>query len=177
LDLSLNDTSVSMYSQPLIKVFQFNGGYCHILRNHIAFLKLESLPEDAVLPTRPDPVPRIYLFTCFFGLVILGFGIYGYFKDFILESCFIATCGAAIFLYSYRKMILSRIPVIERDRIVDVRFRHGVPGQTASRFIIFFKDDKNRLQERVVVLTNRPDYGDETAREAIAIMNRHFEVK
>jgi hypothetical protein len=166
-----------MYSQPLIKVFKFKEGYCHILRNHIAFLKLESVPEDIILPTRPDPVPRIYFAAGFFGLVLLGLGIYGYFKDFIFESSFIVTCGTALFLYSYRKMILSRIPVIERDRIVDVRFRHGVPGQTASRFIIFFKDDKNRLQERVVVLTNRPDYGDEKAREAIAIMNRHFEVK
>ncbi len=166
-----------MYRQPLTKVFKFNGGYCHILRNHIAFLKLESIPEDAILPTQPDPVPRIYFATGLFGLLLLGLGIYGYFKDFLFESCFIVTCGTALFLYSYRKMILSRIPVIERDRIVDIRFRHGVPGQTASRFIIFFKDDKNRLQERVVVLTNRKDYGDETTREAIAIMNRHFEVK
>lgn len=54
-----------MYSERLIKVFKINGGYCHILRNHIAFLKLESLSEDTILPTRPDPVPRVYFVPVF----------------------------------------------------------------------------------------------------------------
>jgi hypothetical protein len=162
--------------QPLARVFKINGGYCHILRDHIAFLATEEIPENAELPVRPAPIPRIYFVMTFFGLVLLGLGIYGYFKDFIFESAFITVCGSALFLYAYRKLILSRTHIIERDRVVRVRFRHGIPGQTASRFIFFFHDEKNRLQERVILLTNRPDYGDPRAREAEAIMRRHFEI-
>jgi hypothetical protein len=75
-----------MYKQPLSTVFKINGGYCHILLNQIAFLAVEELPENAVLPSRPAPIPRIYFILTFFGLILLGLGIYGYFKDFIFES-------------------------------------------------------------------------------------------
>jgi hypothetical protein len=95
----------------------------------------------------------------------------------MFEAGFITAAGVALFLYGYRMMILSRVAVIERDRIVEIRFRHGAPGQTASRFIVFFKDEKMQLQKRRILLTSRPDYVNDDAREAVAIMNRHFEIK
>ncbi len=86
-----------MYHQPLATVFKINGGYCHILRNQIAFLAAEEIPENALLPSRPAPIPRIYFVLTFFGLILLGLGIYGYFKDFIVESAFITICGPPFF--------------------------------------------------------------------------------
>jgi hypothetical protein len=166
-----------MNEQLLSTVFKINGGYCHILPERIALLKLDTIPENAILPSKPGPTPRKYYVIFILALILIGLGIYGYFKDFIFESCVIAICGISLYLYSYSKLILSTVYVIERDRIDKIRFRHGVPGRTASRFIVLFRDDKNRLQERLIVLTNRLDYGDENSKLAIAIMNRHFEIK
>jgi hypothetical protein len=157
-------------------VFKISGGYCHILPSYIALLKNETIPENSVLPTGKAKLPPVYILLAVAGLLLCGAGIYGCFTGALYAGLVVMVVGVTLFAYGYRHFMFSRVSVIERDQIIEIRFGHGVPGRTASRFRVFYIDENGRTQERPIVLTNHFHYNEENALQAISIMNRIFTI-
>lgn len=64
----------------------------------------------------------------------------------------------------------SATPIIERQKIKNVKLKKAIAGLTRSRFEIFFEDNEGRIKKRLIMLPGSLTDGKVETEKAIKIM-------
>ena len=133
------------------QTFKTKTGFCHISTNEI------QLTRDGVVGNFSKVVSgkKISTTLILYGVLTLGLAYYG-FKELqngqiVAPIIYLLLC--ILFLYVIIDSLNnSAAPIIQRDKIVNIQFKKGIPGLTRSRFDVFFKNENNKIQRRIILL-------------------------
>ena len=64
----------------------------------------------------------------------------------------------------------SATPIIERNKIKEVKFYDAKFGATRSRFEVIFEDENGNLKTRLILLPGSLDNGESETKKALQIM-------
>ena len=133
------------------QTFKTKTGFCHISTNEI------QLTRDGVVGNFPKVVngKKISTTLILYGVLTLGLAYYGFkeLQNGQIVSPIIYLLLCILFLYVIIDSLNnSATPIIQRDKIVNIQFKKGIPGLTRSRFDVFFKNENNKIQRRIILL-------------------------
>lgn len=64
----------------------------------------------------------------------------------------------------------SATPIIDRQKIKEVRFKKAISGLTRSRFEVLFEDEQGKIKKRLIMLPGSLTDGQNETEKAIKIM-------
>lgn len=135
------------------QTFKTKTGFCHLSAKEIVLTR-EGVVGNLSKGVIGDKMPKILIL---YGMLTLGLIYFGI-KDFQngeIVSPIIYLLLCILFLYVIIDSLNnSAIPVIQRESIVNIKFRQGIPGLTRSRFDVFFKNENNKTKRRIIHLNS-----------------------
>lgn len=151
------------------KTFKTKTGFCHVLPDKIILTRDGIIGNVAKVATGSH-ISRILTI---YGALSLGLFYFAY-DHFIKEQTTpaIIFCLAGIYLaFGIAKSIRnSATPVIDRQKIREVRFKKAIPGLTRSRFEVFFENEQGRIKKRLIMLPGSLSGGENETEKAVQIM-------
>jgi hypothetical protein len=133
------------------KVFKTKTGFCHILPDKI-ILTRDGIIGNVAKKTIGNNISRMLLI--YSGLSVFLF--YTAFKDYQNGETAVSIIFGIIGIYLVYGIIISlnnsATPIVERDKIKNVRLKKAIPGLTRSRFEVLFEDDNNKIKKRLIML-------------------------
>lgn len=134
------------------KVFRTKSGYCHLLPDRIILTRsgvVGNLAETVVGSNSIYRVLILWLGIAVFS-VVMGYDYYQQGNEPVATMFFVITGYLLVSIIASRKN--SATPVIMRDSIISVSLNKGLPGLTRARFIVTYKDEKDRELKRLILL-------------------------
>ena len=64
----------------------------------------------------------------------------------------------------------SATPIIDREKIKEVKFKKAIAGLTRSRFEVLFEDEQGKIKKRLIMLPGSSTDGKSATAKAIKIM-------
>jgi hypothetical protein len=151
------------------KIFKTKTGFCHVLPDKIV------LTRDGVIGNVSNVVVgkgilRILIMYAGFSIFMFYNAFLAYQKGNIILA--ILYGAVALFLmYSIAKSVNnSATSVIPRSKIERATFIKGIAGLTRSRFEIMFKDERENLKKRLIMLPGSLQDGKNETEKALEIM-------
>ncbi|MBL7911263.1 MAG: phosphoribosylaminoimidazolesuccinocarboxamide synthase [Bacteroidia bacterium] len=151
------------------KTFITKTGFCHVLPDKIVLTR-DGIIGNVAKVTVGNNISRVLLIygglSC--ALFYLAYNFYskGQVPQTILFGLF-----ALYLIYSVLASLNnSATPIIERNKIKDVKFKKTIPGLTRSRFEIKFEDDDGKIKKRLIMLPGSMSNGPSETEIAIKIM-------
>jgi len=151
------------------KTFKTKTGYCHIFPDKI-ILSRNGVAGSVVKVTVGNNITRILLI---YGL-LAAFLLYLAFDSFQDGQTTIAVFQVLLSIYLLfnvsRSLNNSAEPIIDRERIQNVKYKKAVPGLTRSYFEVYFLDEKDKVKKRLIMLPGSLSDGKDETGKAIQIM-------
>ena len=151
------------------KKFITKTGYCHILQDKI-ILTRDGVIGNVAKITVGNGINRILLIYSAIS-IFLFYSAYSSFKK---EEKFSAILFCVFALYLIYSILKSRnnsaTPIIDRNKIKEVKFYNGKVGITRSRFEIKFEDENGKLKSRLIMLPGSLNDGKRETENALEIM-------
>ena len=151
------------------KTFKTKTGFCHILPDKIV------LTRDGIIGNLSDltvgsNISRILIIYGFlsFGLFYLAFDNYK--NGQMMSSILFGLLGIYLVYGTLNSINNSATPIIERQKIKNVKLKKAIAGLTRSRFEIFFEDNEGRIKKRLIMLPGSLTDGKVETEKAIKIM-------
>src|SRR4051812_2432205 len=133
------------------KIFKTKTGYCHILQDKLVLTRDGVIGNLSKL-TMGNKIARPLII---YGLISVGF-FYIAFKDFTNgqkpEGFFFVLCGLFLSLAVFRSINNTATPVIEREKIKEIKFKKAIPGLTRAYFIVRFENERGQIKQRLIML-------------------------
>ena len=152
------------------KTFRTKTGFCHILPDKIVLTR-DGIVGDIAKLTVGNNIARPLIIYSVLSLGLLYFAYDSYKTGQTFDSIFFGALGF-FFIYGVLASINnSATPIIERNRIAEVKFKKAIVGITRSRFEVMFKDENGKLKKRIIMLPGSLTDGQNETEKAIRIMN------
>jgi hypothetical protein len=136
------------------KIFKTKTGFCHVLPDKIV-LSRDGILGNVAAVTVGNNISRILVLQ---GIIALGL-IYAAFESYQHPTLFnrsrpiIFGLLAIYLIYNILKSSRnSATPVIDRQKIKEVKFKKAIEGLTRSRFEVFFETEKGSIKKRLILL-------------------------
>ena len=149
--------------------FKTKTGYCHILPDKIV------ITYDGIIGTVVEVAGGrniVWIQVIYGAISIVSF----YFAYDIYKTGHYVQTGIWAFIGLYlvyniiRSLNISARPVIDRQRIREVRFNIGEPGLTRARFEVMFTDTRGQLKKRMIMMPGSLSGGQMETERALKIM-------
>ena len=151
------------------KIFKTKTGFCHILPDKI-ILTRDGIIGNVAKATVGNNISRILLI--YGGLSL--FLLYSAYNSFQKEQMPISILYGIIGLFLIYGIITSlnnsATPIIERNKIKEIKLKKGIFGLTRSRFEVLFEDDNGKTKKRLIMLPGSISDGQNETEKAIRIM-------
>ena len=151
------------------KRFRTKTGFCHILPDKIVLTR-DGIVEDMSNVVVGDTIKRILIIYFIFSMGFFYFA-YNYYKN---ERIFSAILFVLIGLYFILAILTSlnnsATPVIDRTKIIRIKYRKAIPGLTRSRFLVYFEDENGKQKKRLIFLPGSMTGGPEESKKALNMM-------
>lgn len=145
--------------------FRFRDGYCHILNDKILLTRTEAPDENQLAQKKTVPYSQVATYA-FFSII---FSLY-FFDQYQFGNRFLAfifLIFASLFsIGSVNLLTLKLTPLIERSKIVKVRYVKKIPVIALASIQIEFKDKNNKKQNTWLYLD------DEHVQEALEVLQQ-----
>lgn len=151
------------------KTFRTKTGFCHILPDKIVFTR-EGLVGDISTLTVGNKTGRVLTIYTIIGVGLMYSAYDLSQKGFQGFSFIIALLGVVIIALVFRSINISATPVIDREKIVEIRFRKGIRGVTRSRFEVLYKEDDELIRKRLIILPGILSNGEAETEKAVRIL-------
>jgi hypothetical protein len=153
------------------KKFITKTGFCHILPDKI-ILTSDGVIGNVAKTIVGNGINRILLI--YSGIsIFLMYSAYSSFKNNEQLSAVFFSAIALYLIYNVFKSINnSATPIIERNKIKEVKFYNGKVGLTRSRFEIKFEDENGKLKNRLIMLPGSLNDGKKETENALEIMKK-----
>ncbi|WP_210463129.1 phosphoribosylaminoimidazolesuccinocarboxamide synthase [Rufibacter roseolus] len=151
------------------KIFKTKTGYCHIFPDKIV-LSRDGVAGSVAKVTVGNSITRILLI---YGL-IAAFLLYLAFDSYQDGQTTVAVLQVLLGIYLLvnvsRSLNNSAEPIIDRNRIQNIKLKKAVPGLTRSYFEVNFLNEENKIKKRLIMLPGSLSNGKEETEKAIQIM-------
>ncbi len=158
-----------------MSTFKTATGYCHILHEYIllsANENPETVNEEPPKKTGHwgNILRSIVISICFVA------GIYGMLiNDFYRGGIMFVIAGLFV-AYHIKQLSFADTTLIRKDRITKIEYKEPIYNVQKPHFLISFLNDNNRVQKRIIPLSNDTFQKDTPdLKEALRIMNVEFE--
>jgi hypothetical protein len=151
------------------KTFKTKTGFCHILPDKIVLTRDGIVGEVAEM-TVGNTISRLLII--YGGLSIgLFYSAYDDYKNGLIGQSILFGLLAIYLVFGVVKSINnSTTPIIERQKIKEVKFKNAIFGLTRSRFEILFEDEEGRIKKRLIMLPGSLNDGQVETEKAIKIL-------
>jgi hypothetical protein len=161
--------AIEKHRMEIEKKFITKTGFCHVLPDKIVLTR-DGIIGNLTDLTVGNTITRILLI--YGGLAcVFVYGAYDfYLKGQIPAAIFFAFITIYLIYGILTSLNNSATPVIDRNKIKEVRLKKAIPGLTRSRFEIKFEDDKGKIKKRLILLPGSLAEGQAETERAIEIM-------
>ena len=151
------------------KVFKTKTGYCHILPDRI-ILTRDGIIGNVSQVIVGNGISRILIIYSVISIILLYFAFNAYQENKIVTALFNIALAGFIMYKVKLSMYYSATPIIERNKIKEVKFIDAKYGATRSRFEVIFEDEKGKLKTRLILLPGSLSDGESETKKALEIM-------
>lgn len=151
------------------KTFKTKTGFCHILPDSIVLTR-DGIIGNIAAVTVGNNISRILII---YGGLTAGMFYYSF--DFyrtgqIYPAVFFALPGFYLIYGILGSMNNSATPIIDRNKIRQVKFKKAFAGLTRSRFEVMFEDENGKIKKRLIMLPGSLTDGQNETEKALRIM-------
>ena len=149
--------------------FKTKTGFCHILPDKIVLTR-DGIIGNVATVTVGNNISRILFI---YGGLSIGL-FYLAFDNFkngqIAQPILFGLLGIYLVYGIVNSINNSATPIIDRQKIRDVKFKKAIVGLTRSRFEVLFEDDQGKIKKRLIMLPGSLTDGQNETEKAIKIM-------
>lgn len=151
------------------KTFKTKTGFCHILPNSIVLTR-DGIIGNVATVTIGNNISRILVI--YGGLAaILFYYAFDYYKSGqIFLPVFFALLGLYLIYGILASINNSATPIIDRNKIREIKFKKAFAGLTRSRFEVMFEDKTGKIKKRLIMLPGSWSDGQNETEKALRIM-------
>ncbi|MCL9806844.1 phosphoribosylaminoimidazolesuccinocarboxamide synthase [Flavobacterium amniphilum] len=151
--------------------FKTKTGYCHILPDKI-ILTRNGIIGDISKITVANGINRILIIYS----VLSAFLIYNAFTAYQKGDNFSILFFGLLSLFLIYGIVKSKnnsaTPIINRNKITEVKFIDSKPGLTRAVFKVMFEDDKGKLKKSLIMLPGSLSDGQNETEKAVQLMKK-----
>lgn len=133
------------------KTFITKTGFCHILPDKIVLTR-DGIIGNVAKVTVGNNIARILLIYGGLSCVLIYLAYDSYLKGQTPKTILFGMVSVYLIYNILSSLNNSATPVIDRNKIRDVKFKKAIPGLTRSRFEIKFEDDDGKIKKRLIML-------------------------
>ena len=151
------------------KTFKTKTGFCHILPEKI-ILTRDGIIGNVAKVTIGNNISRILTIYSILALGLFYFSYDSYEKGQITTTILFGLIGLYLIYGIVTSLNNSATPVIDRQKIKQIKFKKAIPGLIRSRFEVIFQDDNGQTKKRLIMLPGSLTGGQSETERAIKIM-------
>lgn len=151
------------------KTFKTKTGYCHILSDQI-ILTRDGIIGNVAKATVGNNITRIILI---YGVITIGlfyFVLDAYKNGETFQPILFGLIGIYLIYGIINSLNNSATPIIDRQKIKEVKFKKAIKGLTRSRFEVLFEDENGKIKKRLIMLPGSLTDGQNETEKAVKIM-------
>ncbi len=151
------------------KTFKTKTGFCHILPDKIVLTR-DGVIGNVAKVTVGNNITRILLI---YGAITIGlfyFAFEAYKNGQTLQPILFSLIGLYLIYGIVNSLNNSATPIIDRQKIKEVKLKKGLKGLTRSRFEILFEYDNGKIKKRLIMLPGSMNDGQNETEKAVKIM-------
>lgn len=151
------------------KTFKTKTGFCHILPDKIVLTR-DGVVGNVAKVTVGNNIARILII---YGAITVGlfyFGYEAYKNGQTLQPILFGLIGLYLIYGIVSSLNNSATPIIDREKIKDVKLKKAVKGLTRSRFEVLFEDENGKIKKRLIMLPGSLTNGQNETEKAVEIM-------
>ena len=151
------------------KTFKTKTGFCHILPDKIVLTR-DGIIGNVAKVTVGNNVSRILIIYGGLSLGLFYFAFDSYKKGQIAQPILFGLLGIYLVYGIINSINNSATPIIDRQKIKEVKFKKAIIGWTRSRFEVLFEDKQGKIKKRLIMLPGLLTDGQNETEKAIKIM-------
>ncbi|MDA3843725.1 MAG: phosphoribosylaminoimidazolesuccinocarboxamide synthase, partial [Candidatus Kapabacteria bacterium] len=108
-----------------------------------------------------------------YGLIsvwVLYFSYSSYLNGKIVLPLFLGLTAVGLIVAIIKSLNNSATPIIQRDKIISVKFKNEIVRVTRSRFEVLFENEKHKIKKRLIMLPGSMNDGTNETIKALEIM-------
>ncbi|MEP6584471.1 MAG: hypothetical protein ABJA90_09390 [Ginsengibacter sp.] len=152
-------------------MFKTKTGFCHILPDKIVLTR-DGVVGNVAKALVANNILRILLIYGVLSVGFLYFAFDSYQKEQMFQSILFGLFGLYLIYGIISSINNSATPIIDRNKIKEVKFKKAIVGLTRSRFEVFFEDENGKTKKRLIMLPGSMTDGQNETAKAIKIMTR-----
>ena len=150
-------------------VFKTKTGYCHILPDKIVLTRDGVIGNMAKVAVGNN-IARILFIYSGISIALMYLAYDNYLKGEILTPIIFGLIALYLVIAILSSLNNSSTPLIERDKIQEIKLKKAFFGITRSRFVVRFEDETGKIKNRLIMLPGSFSGGRNETEKAIKIM-------
>ena len=151
------------------KTFKTKTGYCHILPDKI-ILTRDGIIGNVAKVTVGNNISRILIIYGGLTVAFLYFAFNSYQGRQIVQAVLFTLAALYLAYGILNSLNNSATPIIDRNKIKQVKLKKAIIGLTRSRFEVLFEDENGKIKKRLIMLPGSLTDGQNETEKAIEIM-------
>lgn len=151
------------------KTFITKTGFCHVLPGKIVITR-DGIIGNVAKVTVGNQISRILLIYGGISCYVIYIAYDFYTKGQFIQAILFGLLSVYLIYNILNSLNNSGTPIIERNKIKEVKFKKAIPGLTRSRFEIKFEDEDGKIKKRLIMLPGSLTGGDKETEIALKIM-------
>jgi len=149
--------------------FRTKSGFCQMLSDRIILTRDGAVGKFSKFLVG-DNITRILVIYSVIVLFLLFFAFKAFQENKIATFLFNGSFAIYLLFKIKQSLNFSATPIIQRNKIKEVKFYDAKFGATRSRFEVIFEDGKGNLKTRLILLPGSLDNGESETKKALEIM-------
>ena len=151
------------------KTFKTKTGFCHILPDKIVLTR-DGIIGNVAKVTVGNNISRILIIYGGLSLGLFYFAFNSYKNGQIVQPTLFGLLGIYLVYGIVNSINNSATPIIDRQKIKEIKFKKAIVGLTRSRFEVLFEDEQRKIKKRLIMLPGSLTDGQNETEKAIKIM-------
>ncbi|WP_294082799.1 hypothetical protein [Proteiniphilum sp. UBA5384] len=151
------------------KTFKTKTGFCHILPEKIVLTR-DGIIGNVAKATVGNNISRILIIYGGLSIGLFYFAFDSYKNGQIAQPALFGLLGIYLIYGIVNSINNSATPIIDREKIKEVKFKKAIAGLTRSRFEVLFEDEQGKIKKRLIMLPGSSTDGKSATAKAIKIM-------
>jgi len=151
------------------KTFKTKTGFCHILPDKIVLTR-DGIIGNVATVTVGNNISRILIIYGGLSVGLFYFAFDNYRNGQIAQPILFGLLGIYLIYGIINSINNSATPIIDRQKIKEVKFKKAIVGLTRSRFEVLFENDHGQIKKRLIMLPGSLTDGQNETEKAIKIM-------
>jgi hypothetical protein len=151
------------------KTFKTKTGYCHVLPDRIV-LSRDGIIGNVAKVTVGNDISRTLIIYGGLSIGLFYIAFQSFQRGERTDPLFFGLVGLYLIYGILSSMNNSATPIIEREKIKEVKFKKAIPYFTRSKFEVFFEDEQGIIKKRLIMLPGSLTNGENETEKALQIM-------